>query len=474
MIVIDEVHTLDIPMIALLRNVYNILYEYSGELYCPLFIFSSATINTEQLNKYFFRTPEPLQNPYLYAKVSGSQNFPVREVYLSKQEYEYIKSRVISEDKLFPFKMIVDYFMKHFYNDLYNSKSSIKTEHGEIQCRDVCFFVPLVSAIEVVKARLKNNIHDKPVFGIGKLTKIDELTEWREHNKGRPRILLVGFARNYSFISDDIMNSPYDAVRDNLQYETKIYISTSIIETGKTIKTLYMCFDSGVDTFTINRPLLKEFYNKIALLQQVPINKNQIIQRVGRLGREAPGIFVHFYMEESYNKLDQYEVPQTINNLCLSNLLLDTIKNRPEFLQLNILQENNYLFPLPIDLLITSTQDLILSGFMTVYGENVMLRNKYNAGDAWFVFVKFLYYIKKLTLFEALLLVYFNKKTLPPIFSISKLYMEMNFKTIDFENPTNDMIDDIQKARNCISRVKYYKNGPFVVIHDRLFPKNEN
>jgi hypothetical protein len=336
--------------------------------------------------------------------------------------------------------------------------------------------VPLVAGIETITNALKLKIRDKPMFVINKTTRREELNQWRYENRGKHRVLAIGFSRNYSNVADEILAKPYEQIEDVLLYETKIFVCTSIIETGKTIKTLYLCFDSGFDTTSIYTPLTMEHQNKLQYLRQIPVNKNQVIQRKGRVGREAPGIYVHFYTAATYSKLLLNEIPQTINNSCLSGLLLDSLKNKEIATQINIMNENVYLFPIPIDLLITSVQDLIYSGYMTAYGENVMLRSSYESGQVWIVFVKFLYYIKKLSLFESLILVNLNLKKLPSILTIVSHNLAREFmgleEVLKLDNSmTFDIIEGIQKSRNYITRARYKKRGPFAFIRENLFPR---
>ena len=81
-IIVDEVHELDNPMIRLLFAIKKYLYNPHVELSKkPLFIFQSATINISKMMKYFIHTDEDIKecraNYLMVGKVEGTRNFPV-------------------------------------------------------------------------------------------------------------------------------------------------------------------------------------------------------------------------------------------------------------------------------------------------------------------------------------------------------------------------------------------------------------
>ena len=86
-VVVDEVHVLDLPMMSLLKTVRDVVNKYGSIPECPLFIFASATIDTNQMVSYFFpkNSEQIYENPLVIGNVAGSSNHPVNEQFLTDQ-----------------------------------------------------------------------------------------------------------------------------------------------------------------------------------------------------------------------------------------------------------------------------------------------------------------------------------------------------------------------------------------------------
>ena len=459
-VVVDEVHVLDLPMMALLKTIKDVVDKFGDYNECPMFIFASATINIEQMASYFFPNnfEEVLKDPLLVGEVAGSSNFHVDEYFLSSEEILKFNEEEKKRGRGGCFEIMAEYFYQKFYPILYKSESFVNTKTDKFQCRDVLFFVPLVSGIDTIGMKLNKLITDRPVFVIKKGTEMSEVTKWRLENKGKERILIIGFARDFSPASDELLSRPMEIDIDSLYHESRIVVATPVIETGKTIVTLYICVDMGLQTTTVYNPLIHDFNEQLQALKQIPANVNQTIQRMGRVGREAPGKYLHFYSKDIMSHFQLSDTADTINNACLSNLLLTHFKSFPIYSVFDVTNENYYLYPTTIDIIIRSMHDLIYAGFFTIYGELVNLKTSYKYIDSWILYAEYLYYIRGYSLFESLMLSAINRKSLPSLFTIrdldpSKLRWQLN--SILTDDQPDEIIEGIQLARNTFTLIKY-------------------
>lgn len=459
-VVVDEVHVLDLPMMALLKTVKDTVDHFGDYEECPMFVFASATINVEQMTSYFFgdSANNVVRDPLLIGEVAGSSNFHVDEYFLEPSEIAKYNEMEKQRGRGGCFSIMAEYFYKHYYPLLYKSESYVNTKTDKFQCRDVLFFVPLVSGIDIIGMTLKNLIKDRPVFVIAKGTEMSEVTSWRLANKGKERILVVGFARGFAPASDELLSKPMETDVDSLYYESRIVVATPVIETGKTIVTLYICVDMGLQTTTVYNPLVHNFNESLQALKQIPANLNQTIQRMGRVGREAPGKYLHFYSKDIMSHFQLSDTADTINNACLSNLLLTHFKSFPLYSVFDVTNENHYLYPTTVDIIIRSMHDLIYAGFFTIYGELVNLKTSYKYVDSWILYAEYLYYIKGYSLFESLLLSAINRKTLPSLFTIRDLdpkKLRWQLDSILTDDQPDEIVEGIQLARNTMTLIQY-------------------
>ena len=475
-VVVDEVHVLDLPMMSLLKTVRDVVNKYGSIPECPLFIFASATIDTNQMVSYFFpkNSEQIYENPLVIGNVAGSSNHPVNEQFLTDQEIATYNEREKKEGRGSCYTMMAYHFYKNYFKELDKSTSFVKgPDNMQVQCRDVLFFVPLMFGIECIGKILKALISKEcPYFQIINGTTYQQVLEWRTQNKGRKRVLFIGFGRGYSPASDELLSKPIETDPDSLKNEIRIIAATPVIETGKTVVTLNLCIDMGLSTQSIYNPLTYDPTNALQYLKQIPTNMNQSIQRLGRVGREAPGNYLHFYSKNIMNKFLPGDIPETINTPCISSLLLNHFKNFEMYKFFDVINENHYLYPTSIDILIRSANDLIQSGYITAYGQVVCLRSSFEYSEGWIQYARFLYYVLGYPLWDALVLASVNWKFFPPLISLSDLNPEsLRFKMNNIINdePTDVVIEGIQRARNVLTSIMYGQDETFTFIKSRIY-----
>ena len=478
-VVVDEVHVLDAPMLALLKTVRDTINKYGDIAECPLFIFASATIDIEQMVSYFFpkNTNEIYENPLMIASVMGSSNFSVVEEFLTDEIIKKYNNQEKAEGRNSCYKIMAQHFYNNYFLKLDESESYVKGPNNDkIQCRDVLFFVPLVAGIETIGNTLKELIKDRPVFVIQKGTEMKSVTEWRLKNKNQKRVLFIGYSRDFSSASDELLAKPIETDIDSLYNEIRIVAATPVIETGKTIVTLYLCIDMGLTTTSIYNPLTYDENNSIQYLKQIPANIKQTIQRMGRVGREAPGNYLHFYSKNIMDHFQLSDTAETINSACLSALLLTHLKGFPLYTSFDLMNENHYLYPTTTDILIKSANDLINSGYLTIFGKLVNLKTSFKYTEQWILYAKYLYYILRYPLWDALLLAALNRKALPPVFTISNLdpkSLRYKLDAILKMEPNDEIIEGIQKARNTLTMIMYGADKTFSYIDERIYKSED-
>ena len=485
-VVIDECHVLDSPMMALLKTVYDVVNKFGDIPECPLFIFSSATIDLEHMVEYYHNmvnVDEWLANPLMIADIQGVSNYPVEEHYLTSEELKKFNQQEIEElegnneskqvnGKNAAFTIFADYFVDNYLDSLFKSKSTITVKDEVIKCRDALLFVPLFNAIDYIGDYLKKIIKKYPFFKISKGCQFSEVDKWRKSNLNKQRVLYVGYGRNYAPASDYILETALERDPEARQNEIKIICSTSVIETGKTISTLYLCMNLGIETMSLYNPLTYDSKQSIQYLKQVPINKNQTIQRKGRVGRECPGVFVHFYSKAAYEKFRNNDIAETINNSYLSGLLLNDLSQFNIGTYKDVFNLNNYYYPTTTDILINSARDLVNAGYLTLFGQFVALCNSLKHRENWIIYAKFLFYCLGWSLWDALLLASINRKNLPPmmnLFDVSPQSLRLQLKDINEDTINDDIIDSILRAKNTMTSILYGNDETFKCSENRIY-----
>lgn len=284
---------------------------------------------------------------------------------------------------------------------------------------------------------------------------IRDLDEWRYKNNRR-RIILVPIARGYTSSACDSLIDNLNVPKDE-HLESIIFIATNVIETGKTIKNLSFALDCGFDTVACFNPLMFNISKYSECIRQVPESKSKAIQRLGRVGREREGEFLHFMSEQTYNILDDYEPPDTINSYCISKQLLDISFHGYLWKQYDFEASNIYMIKFTSDILINSCADLIRAGFLTPFSEIVDFGIiNYNFDYKFLYLIRWLHYIKHYKIEDAAYTAAVNEKDYNNY--LMSDYRDYKFKRIE-ELPedklTADIVIQLRRAHNTLMKIKY-------------------
>ena len=494
-VIVDECHDLDLPMITLLKQIKHYLMDNTIPIQRkPLFIFASATLNIELMVKYFFNS----ENGILGNKISendiykdglminhilGTRNYSVEEKYISKEdeikfkndESEFVKfilNEGIEESikskeswKGLPARDILIFSYGLGFNKLF-SKKYIKDSEGGIEIDKNDNNKNKGKKNKENKENNKNNEKDKKVLKGGdkendnyfdnelnnidnELNNIDnelnetfkkfndneisnnlnggndkmndsnsftfkypiyissmtvndeeEVKKWRQKNKGKFRVLILPYGSTCKGFAAKLLLNPFDTDEDSQQYEIKIYISTNVLETGKTVNTWYQVFDTGLRASKILNPLTFTAHPKPIKLIRHPITQSASIQRCGRVGRKCPGISWRVFSEDAYNNLEENALPENINLISISQTILSC---RNDDSKCDAVKDNDYISPTSFDTNLVSSRDLVNSGYCTPWGEYISdVRDYTEPAASWILKAEEQYYIEGKNLIDAL------------------------------------------------------------------------
>ena len=464
-IVIDEVHILNIQTISILKTIKNFLGKFSKYPEMPIIIFASATLNENKLLSYFY--DQDPTDPTLFVEVGGSGNYPVVEKYLIDSELSKMNNMEQSKNGFsVPWTMLANFFYRNIFHQLFKSKSELKVNDKMYQVRDALLFIPSTIAMDFIAGRLIRYISEEKinVLYVKRNCSLTELNEFREKYKNKTRVLIIGYARGYSEASDYLVESPVSNISEEcLKNETKIFLSTAAIEAGKTISTLYFCLDLGIDQKTIFNPL--RYYTnriegkKLKILKQIPENINQKKQRMGRVGREAPGVFLNFFSKTVEDKMLKEDIPETINNYILSPVLMATIMNKSVFHVLDFMNINDFYEKISLDILLISGHDLILSGIINSFGEyNPKLNNEIFNTEPWLKYAEILYYLYNYKLLDALVFASINRYEVSDCYHLFKRDPSTIGTAVRPQsngNKYDEISGKISDARNAYTKIIY-------------------
>lgn len=585
-IVIDEVHTYDDAIYMVLKVVKSLLLKYSNEFQCPLFIFTSATINIDELMRYYFdlsvfeseifkghviaddgegggeneislyqrvvskenvvssKTLEYDDKAYMkfinniysdwqmIGYVKGESNYEANEIFLNESDVKKYNVGAIG-------KSIATYFYKEWFNHLFTREIRFENKEDGMLCRDVLIFVPTTKLMvecadtlsEFIGQKLKqesvktnktqqpsrkyksfkeqsqgkkNNKmlksltggYTMPILIIEKGMSVRTLQHWREKHAEDKRIVIVLYGRNFSTAADYIINNKVTDDYNCITNEIRIIISTPVIETGKTIDTISLCIDSGLEQTNITNPFNKSIYSKLNensasnerktlgtvvnpnpnnSLKVVPISKNQTIQRLGRIGRKAPGTYVHFYTKSVYETFQDIEISSFINTSSIVEIMYNQLMNTSaENIAFNVHDENNYIVKVNPFIIKRTIEDLVNSGAINTYSQVIDVSNILTSKVPHDILIaQHLHLIRGFTLYDALLCASLFKYRLLNYIDMSILDVDNMRAVLKDIYSSNDMSDVICKclieARNNVRNILCGEIADFIVNEDKIW-----
>ena len=459
-IVIDEVHTLGEPELTLLILIKQYLEKFKQDLkYKICFIFTSATIDMDQLINYYFQDIDPetiYEDPLMTGFVKGAMNFQVNETFEKNPSPDLGKYVC----KLIP--------------ELFSSKSTITVYDRVIPCRDMLIFCPSASQISKVSQGIIENFKTLPLFYTCQGTLKRDVDKWRNMQKNKQRINIIEFATSIKSCASDLLANPVENNEDVNANEIRIIISTPVIESGKTISTLAICIDLGMHLKPINYSLnimtqlndtleyKRSNIVKTKAIQVLPIDKFMATQRLGRVGREAPGKFIHYYSKEIYNSFKKSSISDFENMVACSNVILPITQ---EGTLIDPINKNVFLLVFGVDASILTYYDCVTTGLATVNGIqcDLSLNSAFIEDRNWLLYAQYMYLILDYSLIDALVIASVNRKEINNRLRIDEFiiksfrYTKENIPTIT--SPDETFTNNIKEAFVIYNHIKFNANN---------------
>jgi hypothetical protein len=413
------------------------------------FIFTSATIDIDMLIDYYFGKPmrkEIYEDYYMIGYVKGSVNFPVERSYVDNDEVN----------------------LEQFYNkviaDSITSKSTIRNMDKIIPARDILIFCHSLQTIEQIsnifsKILKKDN---KTCFITQNGTTMDQLQNWRLQHQNTLRFHIIHFASGIASCAHQLLATPVEADFEVNFNEIKIIISTPVIESGKTISTLYTCVDNGLHIKPTVFPLHQlnnynlsenDKYNKVTNISILPIDKFMMIQRLGRVGREAPGLYKHCYTKNTLEKIGT-PIPEFKNISSVKNFILPLCENGKV---VDVANKNCFVQYFGVDTSIVTNLNMLCSSLITINGLKYSFRDiESSVTDiSWVIVAQYLYNIEGMSLLDALLVSSCNRKYLDDELT-DKRVIKNNLKISKADILKIDRIDETLRT-NILEAYQMYK-----------------
>tara|TARA_A100001015_G_scaffold90573_1_gene100865 strand:- start:354 stop:2678 length:2325 start_codon:yes stop_codon:yes gene_type:complete len=276
-IVIDECHIRSLAidlLFSLIKKFMNRNYKKSE---CPFLILTSATFDTKKYADYFGVDHKNI------ITVKGS-NHPIEHNYLKVPVADYIQASANRALKIHT-ENIDDYKSENKFTDI------LIFVYGSAPTKNIR------KILEDANNKLKDN-HFVLITLTGRTAKDSRDVDYRNIFKPLSSIDVL--------LSSGKIVTP---VR-------RIIISTDVAETGVTIDTLKYLIDTGFANFVSFNPI----YGTSVMIPK-DITQASSLQRKGRVGRRAPGVYYPMYTKKLFDKMQKNKYPEFLTKDITESIL---------------------------------------------------------------------------------------------------------------------------------------------------------
>jgi hypothetical protein len=448
-VIVDECHILEIPMIILFHEIKKYLHSSVNYENMPIFIFASATINLDLVVPYIFdnkNLTDIYMDGLMINHIAGSRNFSVDNYFLTDKQEQDFKNP--------------NNFIKWLLTDRVevSINSPSKTKHG-IPVRDMLIFSYGVGFFKLFNPKSMSFCR-YPIFKSSiDYDDSDEVIKWRKKNINKTRVLILPYSTTCKGFASTVLRDIIDHDVECQKNEIKIFLSTPVIETGKTFDTWYQVFDTGLQNCNIINPLI--YFPNQRTLRKSTIDQAASIQRCGRAGRKAIGISYRLFTERVWNEMMPNPLPNNISTV--SNVLTIISCKKITDKYIDTVKDNDYIFSNSFDTNLITSQDLTNSGYTTPWGEYIGdIRNPNEPCQKWVLVAEYLYYLHNTNLLKILIDCRFTRNKMSNFAANSD-----SFKVEDFgpelQEFNKDRVSAILEARQ-----EYIK---FLIGGSKIFKK---
>ena len=276
-IILDEVHERNVTLDIVIMLLKSFMIRSLGYIDCPIIIFTSATFDIVKYSEYF--------GTNTLVDVEGL-TYPITEVYTKQDVPNYLNE-------------IADII----------ERIHLKGENEKPQGQhDILIFIPSVGDYKAIKRQLA------PLLK-------------RCIEEGNPFMYVLADSgtvgstivfRDLKLSYDELKIDETGEYNKNGEYlaTRRIFIGTTVAETGLTIPTLGFVLDLGL----VNQVESFHPYGIGGLIKK-PVNKSRVRQRKGRVGRKFPGVAYFLYTEDTFKLMAEIQLPDVF----LQNIRKDII-----------------------------------------------------------------------------------------------------------------------------------------------------
>ena len=255
-IIIDEAHERSVDSDVLLFMLYKFYKRNEGNKRLPFLILTSATFDTNKYANYFDVSIDNI------IKVKGSQ-FNIHPHWLPHDT-------------------------SNVYDTIVDTLVEINKIKDDPQMTDVLIFAPGMGEMKEIEKYIKKRIMDYLL-----ILKLDGSAVRK-------------MSSDYTLVFESYNKLP----KLNGRLPTRrVVLSTSVAETGLTINTLKYVIDMGFHKGSESYPI-----SNIGGLVTRPATKSRITQRRGRCGRLFDGEFYPMYTKETFEELDDQQLPDILTS----------------------------------------------------------------------------------------------------------------------------------------------------------------
>lgn len=295
-IIIDEVHERDISTDTCLFLLKKLLMTNWENPECPLIILTSATFD-ENIFMNYFNVPS-----YNYIQVIG-QTYPIHNHFSSFDIQNFIGYATDITKKI------------HLENP----------EDGKF--RDILIFI----SSGVIGTQLYNNFNKFNNDIYKDSVQNVNLDIYKKGGADKQYVLPI-LLNKKNFTAGDV---EYQNLFSNIKTTRvmvdkkfvvpfrRVIIATNIAETGLTIPTLRYCIDTG---YRLSVEFQPDFGCNLIGVKN--ITKSSAIQRKGRVGRSAEGVWYPCYTEKTYNSYQDNMLSEILISNPIENILNILIKEK--------------------------------------------------------------------------------------------------------------------------------------------------
>jgi HrpA-like RNA helicase len=293
-IFVDEVHERSMGTDSVLYLMKRFLARNYRNKYCPFLVVMSATFDVWKFCDYLLSDiPERYES---IIRVRGF-TYPIDKYFAKYDIQNYITAAAEKVAELHEAGL----------EDL-GGKRKLKADTAY---RDIIVFVSGLKDVIAIK-RLVNGYNSERAFFRDYPVLVVELTG----------DVVKAQSREYKNLFEDLgkLNvEVYDRAKRSVKIKKpvrRVIISTNVGETGITIHTLKYVVDTGLFKSKEYNPNFSA-----SMLVTKPVTQSMSIQRCGRSGREAPGVFHALYTEATFGAMLRDQYPDIIKDEVTLDLL---------------------------------------------------------------------------------------------------------------------------------------------------------